>query len=51
MYVCMYKLNGILDTASADGKEMLFLVTSIVVLCLVTVMTPIVNNSSRYSGV
>lgn len=48
----MVKLNGILDTASAEGKEMLlFGDFNIFVLCLVTEMTPTVNNSSRFSGV
>ena len=49
----MVKLNGILDTSLLQRRAMRcsFLVTSIVVLCLVTEMTPIVNNSNRFSGV
>ena len=45
----MVKLNGILDTASAEGKEMLLF--GVFNCCfIVTVMALIVNNSNHYSG-
>ena len=45
----MVKLNGILDTASSEGKEMLLF--GDFSRCFMSEMTPVVNNSNRFSGV